>query len=111
MSAWVIGLGVAAGYLVNKNQMVVSRIDNAVAHYSGGDKRESTGGSSSVEIDKAKLIPLNHAIGCDDINNLISGGDVKKIESAMTSNAAEVRAYDSAASPPEIIGVMLQVGV
>lgn len=111
MSAWVIGLGVAVGYLVNKNQKVVSRIDDAVALYSGGDVRESTGGSSTVEIDKAKLIPLHHALGCDDINNLIDGGDVKKITSAMSSNAAEVRAYDSAPSPPEIIGVMLQVGV
>ena len=33
MSAWVIGLGVAAGYLVNKNNKVTSRIDNAVASY------------------------------------------------------------------------------
>ena len=110
MSAWVIGLGVAAGYLVNKNNKVTSRIDNAVASYENAHTDNgTTGGSTSAEIEYAKALPSS--LKCSDINNLISGADLAAINSAQAKSATEVRAYDSAPSPPEIIGVMLQVGV
>ena len=112
MSAWVIGLGLAIGYLVNKNHKVTSRIDDAVATYQNGHSANgTTGGSTSVEIEAAKNTPYNMAVRCSDINELISGADMAEIKSAQANNAAAVHAYDSAPSPPEIIGVMLQVGV
>ena len=36
---------------------------------------------------------------------------MKAIQAAQDNDAAKVLGYDSAASPPEIIGVMMQMGV
>ena len=43
MSAWIVGLAIAAGYLINKNLTVQSRLTQAEAEYQGAAK-PATGG-------------------------------------------------------------------
>ena len=51
MSAWIIGLGVSIGYLLNKNSKMTSNIDNALAKYETAlSANGTTGGTTSAEI-------------------------------------------------------------
>jgi hypothetical protein len=110
MSAWIIGLGVSIGYLLNKNSKMTSHIDNAVSRYETAHSGSgTTGGTTSAEISAVKQHPLSQL--CSDFSDVISGSEMKAIQGAQESEAANVRAYDSAPSPPEIIGVMMQMGV
>ena len=110
MSAWIIGLGVSIGYLLNKNSKMTSNIDNALAKYETAlSANGTTGGTTSAEISQAKERPLSQL--CSDFSDVIPGSDMKAIQAAQDNDAAKVLGYDSAASPPEIIGVMMQMGV
>ena len=110
MSAWIIGLGVSIGYLLNKNSKMTSNIDNALAKYETAlSANGTTGGTTSAEISQAKERPLSQL--CSDFSDVITGSDMKSIQAAQDNDAAKVLGYDSAASPPEIIGVMMQMGV
>ena len=114
MSAWIIGLGVSIGYLLNKNSKMTSNIDNALAKYETAlSANGTTGGTTSAEISQAKERPLSQL--CSDFSDVITGSawgsDMKSIQAAQENDAAKVLGYDSVASPPEIIGVMMQMGV
>ena len=110
MSAWVIGLGISIGYLMNKNHKLTSRIEDAVAGYENEHSANgTTGGSTSVEIKQVKNI--TSSVNCADINALLNGGDVSKITSAQEAASASVLSFDNPGSTPVITGVMLQMGV
>ena len=110
MSAWVIGLGISIGYLLNKNHKLTSRIQDAVAGYENEHSANgTTGGSTAAEIKQVKNIPSS--VSCADISALLNGGDVAKITSAQEAANASVLSFDNPGSAPVITGVMLQVGV
>ena len=51
-AAWLVGLGVAAGYLINKNHAISSRLDTSIAKYNSAAE-PATGGVTSAEVRSA----------------------------------------------------------
>lgn len=52
MSAWIVGLALAAGYLINKNISVRTQLENASQNYNRAAK-PATDGVTSAEVRKA----------------------------------------------------------
>ena len=52
MSAWIIGLAIAAGYLINKNVQAVERVTRAESAYQGA-ALPATGGVTTAEVRSA----------------------------------------------------------
>lgn len=89
MSAWIIGLGVSIGYLLNKNSKMTSNIDNALAKYETAlSANGTTGSTTSAEISQAKERPLSQL--CSDFSDVIPGSDMKAIQAAQDNDAAKV---------------------
>jgi hypothetical protein len=103
MSAWVVGLGLAAGYLINKNVAIVSRLDESVTEFNSAAK-PATGGVTSAEVRNAwkRTDHVKYA----DMNT----GLPKKQMDALAKNeeraASEVEQFEQG-SPAPILGVML----
>jgi hypothetical protein len=105
MSAWVVGLAIAAGYLINKNLVVQSRLTQAEAEYQGVAK-PATGGVTSAEVRKAWKNTDYETYG--DFNADWSQQERDRVVASERQAAQTVQAYDERAEAlPQIQGVML----
>ena len=110
MSAWIVGLALSAGYLINKNLQVKDQLEQAAAKFNSAAK-PATGGLTTQEIrDVSK--DANYSVGksggrYDDFNPKGSRAQMEQVVSLQRNVAQQVQEYESAESVPEIQGVML----
>lgn len=105
MSAWVVGLAIAAGYLINKNLTVQSRLTQAEAEYQGAAK-PATGGVTSAEVRQAWKNTDYDTYG--DFNVDWSQQEKDRVVAREQQVAQSVQSYDEHAEAlPQIQGVML----
>ena len=105
MSAWVIGLGLAAGYLVNKNMVMKSQLEQSVANFNSAAK-PATGGVTSKEVRSAHNTTTYEVYG--DMNTDLSRGEMDTILKKQATAASEVERFDAGPSAPQVVGVMMQ---
>ena len=109
MSAWVIGLGIAAGYLINKNIFMHQRLKESV-HDFQESAAPATPGPASKEIRTVqRAVPASDRYESLNLQDL-DRADVDSLVKLKDDTAAEVVAYE-APSLPEIQGVYLQRGI
>jgi len=104
MSAWIIGLGVSAGYLINRNLSVKAALDNAVGKYNNA-AGEATGGVTSAEIRKQWRYTDDEKYG--DMNPDMPKDQMDRLHHGRQAAAAQVEAFDRGPAEPTIQGVML----
>ena len=104
MSAWIIGLGVAAGYLVNKNLSIKSAVEQSAARYEGGAEG-TTGGATSAEVRNAWKRTDHVKYG--DFNTDLPKKQMDQLDAAAQRAASEVEQFDGSMHRP-IQGVMMQ---
>lgn len=102
MSAWVIALGLGAGYLINKNLQIARQIETSVAEYQSTAKPAE--GLSSAEVRQVqRTVPV--ADRYEDMNlQDLSRADAQGLVEARERAHQEVAAYESG---PAIQGVYL----
>lgn len=61
--AWVLALGVSAGYLINKNRTMQGIVETAVAKYEDDAAEPATGGVTTAELRATRLDTTHHKIG------------------------------------------------
>ncbi len=98
MSAWVIALGLSAGYLINKQMNFSQIIDEKVSEY-------QTGGPSAEIREVQRRVPDSEKY--QDINMRQPTADVKKLTAAREAAHQEVVEFESG---PPIRGVWLNLG-
>ena len=106
MSAWVVALGLSAGYLINKQLQISQRLDESVQVFQS--KAQPAEGLGTEEIRQVqRTVP--DAVKYQDIN--VSGlppAEVRKLTEVQERAHQEVAAYES--GPPPIQGVWLNFG-
>ena len=115
MSAWVVGLALSAGYLINKNLHFKSKIDKleeATTKYNNAVEPASPGPTTKA-IRKTQSDPTR-TVGksggrYDDFNqeNGTSRAEMNQVLAVQDSLAQEVQNYELPPRFPEIEGVML----
>lgn len=105
MSAWVIGLGLAAGYLINKKMAIVGQLEKSAAeHYSG--VKPATDGVTSAEVRSAWKRTDHVKYG--DMNMDLSKKEMDVLVSGEERAASLVEDFDRAGQTPQIEGVLLR---
>ena len=103
MSAWLVALGLGAGYLVNKNMIFRTQLENSVSEYQNAAE-PATGGVTSAEVRKAHK-RIDHVL-YGDYNAELPRKDVDAISKQQASAASAVQQFDSE-QPSVIQGVLL----
>lgn len=103
MSAWVLGLALAAGYLINKNVQVKSRLENAATEYNSA-ANPATDGVTSSEVRTAWANTEHTRYG--DMSEDLMPAQKVQLDQKVQAQRDAVEAYDAATVPP-IQGVML----
>jgi len=98
MSAWVIALGLSAGYLMNKQLSFAQVVGEKVREY-------QSGGETAEIREVQRRVPDADKYG--EINMRQPAADVKKLTDAREAAHREVAAYESG---PPIQGVWLNLG-
>ena len=107
MSAWVIALGLSAGYLINKQMQMGQRLDEKIhEHHSRAQPAEP--GPETAEIRKVqRTVP--DADKYQDINTPeLPRERVRELAGYREAAHQEVAAYET--GPPPIQGVWLNLG-
>lgn len=106
MSAWIIGLAISAGYLINKNLAVQSRLTEAEAEYNSAAK-PATGGVTSAEVRTAWKNTDFSTFG--DFNSDWSQSEKRKVVAREAAAAESVQTFESGAGGvlPQIEGVLM----
>ena len=105
MSGWIIALGLAAGYLINKNLAITGRIEKAVNEFEG-QAAPATDGVTSAELRSAWKRTDHVKYG--DMNHELPKAEKDALVLAEQSERDAVQKFDSADAPLQIQGVMLQ---
>ena len=102
MSAWVIALGLGAGYLINKNLAIASQIDRSVEEFQSAAKPAE--GLTSQEVRQVqRTVPV--ADRYEDMNlQDLSRADAESLVEQREKVHQEVMQYESG---PPIQGVYL----
>ena len=103
MSAWVVGLALAAGYLINKNIQVSSRLEDAKAEYNN-KAAPATSGVTSKEVRKAWANTDFAKYG--DMAEELTQAQKDSLHARVLAQRQEVEQYD-ASEVPSIQGVMM----
>ena len=103
-SVWVIGLGLAAGYLINKNLAIQGQLESSVAEYQSAAK-PATGGVTSEEVRNAWK--RTDYVKYGDMNTDLSRSEMDKLVKMESTAASEVEMYDSSGAPARIEGVLM----
>jgi hypothetical protein len=112
MSAWIVGLALSAGYLINKNLHVKNQLEQATTKFQMSAEPAEPG-PTSAEIRTKQQDP--------DISGTASGGTfddfyqgagsskqhMQQIVNVQQSQKAVVQNYESRVALPEIEGVMM----
>lgn len=109
MSAWVIGLGIAAGYLINKNIFMHQRLKESVHEFQESAKPAQPGPASKEIRAVQRSVPASERYDSLNLQDL-DRKDVDALIKYKENAAAEVIAYE-APTLPEIQGVYLQRGI
>jgi len=105
MSAWIVGLALAAGYLINKNLQVSGLLDKAERVYNGAAK-PSTDGVTSDEVRSAWANTDFTKFG--DMQEDLAASQKLSLAAKTENQRALVEAYDAPpGSEREIQGVLL----
>lgn len=106
MSAWVLGLALAAGYLVNKNVTMQTRLEEKVHEFNQTSLPADPGPQTATIRAVQRTVPLEEKF--QDVNLArLSTQRVQEIGDAADRALAQVEAYEQPTSYPEIQGVYL----
>jgi len=105
MSAWVVGLGLAAGYLVNKNVVLKNQLDESVEEFNSA-ARPATGGVTSSEVRATHRRVDDHTI-YGDMNAALPKKRMDELRSRQLAASEETEQFDAAQGPAAIQGVLL----
>jgi len=103
MSAWIVGLALGAGYLINKNIQLPTQLELAEREYNG-QAEQSTDGATSAEVRKAWADTNFSKFG--DFNESMPKSEQNAINREVTNQLEQVEAYD-APILPKIEGVLM----
>lgn len=105
MSAWVVGLALAAGYLINKNVAVMSSKLNDIErdYYSAAEP--STDGATSAEVRRAWANTDFTRYG--DMTEDLATSQKLELERKVQSQKDDVALYDAGVAVPPIQGVLM----
>ena len=106
MSAWLIGLGLAAGYLINKNLQMSTQLNNSIAQFEDSGAEPSTDGVTSAEVRKAYT--RTDFVKYGDMNSDLPKRQMELLSAGEERHASEVQDYDQQGAAGPILGVMLQ---
>lgn len=106
MSAWLIGLGLAAGYLINKNMHIASQLDQSIAEFENSGAEESTDGATSAEVRQA--YKRTDFVKYGDMNTDLPRKQMEALSAGEQQHASEVQQYDQGGQGGPILGVMMQ---
>ena len=107
MSAWVIALGLSAGYLINKQLHLTEKLDEQVRVHHERAKPANPGPTTEAIRDVQRTVP--DADKYQDMNlQDISSERVKQLTTSRERAHQEVAAFE--AGPPPIQGVWLNLG-
>lgn len=104
MSAWLVGLAVGAGYLINKNLSMNGILLKAEQRYNNA-AGPSTDGVTSEEVRTAWANTDFAKYG--DMHEDLSTSQKSALLAKQERQLASVEAYESVAGQPEIRGVLL----
>lgn len=105
MSAWVVGLGLAAGYLVNKNVAIKHQLEESVEEFNSAAK-PATGGVTSAEV-RATHRRVDDYTNYGDMNAALPKKRMDELRSRQVAVAGEAEQFDAAQGPAPIQGVLL----
>ena len=103
MSAWIIGLALAAGYLINKNISVRTQLEDASAEYNKAAK-PATGGVTSSEVRQAWRNTAFTRFG--DMAEDLAESQKMELDRKVQVQREAVEQYDAATVQP-IQGVLM----
>ena len=101
MSAWVIALGLSAGYLINKNAAIKTQIETA-AEKPHAAAKPATDGVTSAEVRSAYKSTQHVTYG--DMNTDLPKQEMDQLAAGARRQAQEVSSFDGEAP---IQGVLL----
>jgi hypothetical protein len=104
MSAWVIGLGLAAGYLINKKMAIVSQLETAATEFNSA-VGPATEGVTTAEVRSAWKRTDHVKYG--DMNSDLPRKQMDVLSAGEERAASAVEQFDQGGSTPQILGVML----
>jgi hypothetical protein len=104
MSAWVIGLGLAAGYLINKKMAIVSQLETSTTEFNSAAK-PATGGVTTAEVRSAWKRTDHVKYG--DMNSDLPRKQMDELVAGEEKAASAVEQFDQGQQTPHIQGVML----
>lgn len=106
MSAWLIALGLAAGYLMQKNVQVRSRLEAVTKQFHSEAQPESKGPSSEVIRTVQRTVPDSEKYQDMNVQDL-NRKEVDHLVSEREAAAQEVVNYETAVRMAPIEGVYL----
>ena len=102
-SAWVLGLALGAGYLVNKKMILAQQLDTAIAEHRKTE--ESSDELSGLLIHKAQSSKKHEKYG--DMNQSLPQKDKDALLISQQESLSNVAAFESP-EPVKIQGVWLE---
>jgi len=109
MSTWLIGLGLSAAYLINKNLQMTGQLNESIAQFENSGAEPSSDGATSAEVRKAHT--RTDFVKYGDMNTDLPKRQMELLSAGEAKHASEVQAYDQQGAAGPILGVMLQFGV
>lgn len=103
MSAWIVGLALAAGYLINKNLNVRAKLEDATAEYNKAAK-PATDGVTSSEVRQAWRNTDFTRFG--DMSEDLAESQKLELDRKVQSQKLAVEQYDASTVQP-IQGVLM----
>ena len=109
MSGWILALGMAASYLMMKNNtMQMSMLEQARTQFNSSAKPESEGATSEAIREVQATVPKGTRF--QDMNLKTPLPERQGLEQAQLEAQGQVAAYENAAQLPEIQGVYFVQG-
>lgn len=103
MSAWVVGLALSAGYLINKNLKLQSVLESAQVKYNTA-AQPAEKGVTTAEVRKAWANTEYTRYG--DMSEKLSQAKKQELDQKVQAQQQQVQEYD-APQVPQIQGVMM----
>ena len=104
MSAWVVALGLGAGYLINKNTIIQDKLAESVAAFNSSAK-PATGGVTSSEVRDA--YKRTDFVKYGDMNADLPKKQMDALLEKERVRESDVERFDAGPPAPQIQGVML----
>ena len=105
-SIWLIGLGLAAGYLMQQKRQIVGKLDAAAKEFNQAASAADPGPQTDEIRAVQRTVPdadVNDSMNMQDLTR----SDAQRIRMERDRAAMEVVQYETATAPPPIEGVYL----